>query len=247
MTGCEVVWVNRNVIDSFRVGEDGCTNDGTVCTDFGATCRQSDGLCICTGNEPNFRKPTSKDYGCLSSDSVRAGIGRNLNCAFRPFQLIPYSHQDPATSFSDTNLDVLTSCSLTKAVTKFPDNPNYIDQPWLNESYVDLKISNEKLDFKWKKSVPTLQGTIITLSLFCTLSSSSLTTKCLRAKILGTWPADAVSVPTKPTVTSTKQSKDTKTKPSQIKTKTTSPVTVTTITTAEPKSTASARSDDDSN
>jgi hypothetical protein len=24
MTGCEVVLVNRNIIDSFRVGEDGC-------------------------------------------------------------------------------------------------------------------------------------------------------------------------------------------------------------------------------
>jgi hypothetical protein len=49
MTGCEVVLVNRNITDSFRVGEDGCTNDATVCTDFGATC-QLDGLCLCNVN-----------------------------------------------------------------------------------------------------------------------------------------------------------------------------------------------------
>jgi hypothetical protein len=27
MTGCEVVLVNRNVLDSFRVGKDGCTHN----------------------------------------------------------------------------------------------------------------------------------------------------------------------------------------------------------------------------
>ena len=79
MTGCEVVLVNRNVTDSFRVGEDGCTNDASVCTDFGTACRQSDGLCLCPVGEPNFRKPTGvKDYGCLNSESIRLGAGECL-------------------------------------------------------------------------------------------------------------------------------------------------------------------------
>jgi hypothetical protein len=43
---------------------------------------------------------------------------------------------------------------LTKALAKFPDNLAGIDLPWLDESYVDLKVSNEKLDFKvWKSAV----------------------------------------------------------------------------------------------
>ena len=76
-----------------------------------------------------------------------------MSCEFRPFQLIQYSHQDPATRFSNPNV-ALTSCSLTKALAKFPDNLAGIDLPWLDESYVDLKVSNEKLDFKvWKSAV----------------------------------------------------------------------------------------------
>jgi hypothetical protein len=44
--------------------------------------------------------------------------------------------------------------------------------------------------FQWKRSVPDLRGTIITLHLKCALSlSNSVVTKCLRAKILGTWSA----------------------------------------------------------
>ncbi|CAB4039550.1 Hypothetical predicted protein, partial [Paramuricea clavata] len=202
ITDCEVVLVNRNVADSFRVGKDGCTNDTSVCTDFATACRQSDGLCLCPVGQPNFRKPTSaKDYGCLNSESIRLGA--------------------------------------VKALAKFPDNPSDIDLQWLDESYVDLAVANETLNFKWKRSVPTLQGSIITLSLFCTLGSSSSTTKCLRAKVLGTWPADAVSTPTEQTVTSSQP------KSYQITTKTTLPVTVITGITTEPKSTASASSDKD--
>ena len=78
LTGCEVVLVNRDVLDSFRVGKDGCTYDTRVCTNR-ATC-QSDGSCLCSDDEPNFRNPThrrgdDKDYGCVDSDSIRAGVG----------------------------------------------------------------------------------------------------------------------------------------------------------------------------
>jgi hypothetical protein len=55
MTACEVVWVNRNVTDSFRVGNDGCTNDTGLCTSS-ATC-QSDGLCLCKSDRPSYRNP----------------------------------------------------------------------------------------------------------------------------------------------------------------------------------------------
>ena len=59
MTGCEVVWVNRNVTDSIRAGKDGCTNDTSVCPSH-AEC-QADGSCLCDANNPNFRNPVIVD------------------------------------------------------------------------------------------------------------------------------------------------------------------------------------------
>jgi hypothetical protein len=81
MTGCEVVRVNRNALDSFCVGKDGCKFDTSVCTSR-ATC-QSDNSCLCSDDEPNFRNPRtragdSKDYGCLDSESIRTGVGKFL-------------------------------------------------------------------------------------------------------------------------------------------------------------------------
>jgi hypothetical protein len=52
MTGCEVVLVNRNVTDSFRVGKDGCTSDTSVCKS-NATC-QPDGSCLCNSKRPSY-------------------------------------------------------------------------------------------------------------------------------------------------------------------------------------------------
>jgi hypothetical protein len=73
MTACEVVWVNRNVTDSFRVGNNGCTNDTGLCTSS-ATC-QSDGLCLCKSDRPSYRNPVievkdskivyGNSYGCI--------------------------------------------------------------------------------------------------------------------------------------------------------------------------------------
>ena len=85
MTGCEVVLVNRNITDSFRVGEDGCKNNASdsVCTSL-ATC-QSDGSCLCSGSKPNFRNPNiivgggleyGDSYGCVSSEHLRFGVGK---------------------------------------------------------------------------------------------------------------------------------------------------------------------------
>jgi hypothetical protein len=77
-TGCEVVWVNRNVRDSFLVGKDGCMYDSNVCTNFDARCTTPAGVCLC-GSKPNYRNPRpgdDKGYGCLDNHSMRtAGIG----------------------------------------------------------------------------------------------------------------------------------------------------------------------------
>jgi hypothetical protein len=83
MTGCEVVWVNRNVTDSFRVGKDGCTNDTSICRRSSATCQSDSGLCLCGVDQPNFRNPavessSDKVYGCISNDNIRTGFGEFL-------------------------------------------------------------------------------------------------------------------------------------------------------------------------
>jgi hypothetical protein len=83
LTGCEVVLVNRNVLDSFRVGKDGCTHNSSVCTNSQSICRKSDGLCSCTRFQPNFRNPRTragddKGYGCINNKSIRTGAGECL-------------------------------------------------------------------------------------------------------------------------------------------------------------------------
>ena len=85
MIGCEVVCVNRNVTDSFRVGRNGCTNDTNVCANVSATC-QSDGSCLCDSTSPNYRNPViefnenmefvyGSSYGCIKNMLIRYGVG----------------------------------------------------------------------------------------------------------------------------------------------------------------------------
>ncbi|CAB4008248.1 Hypothetical predicted protein [Paramuricea clavata] len=220
ITGCEVVLVNRNVTDSFRFGKDGCTNDERVCTSS-ATC-QSDGSCLCSADKPNFRNPATrsgvdKSYGCLDSESIRFGlVGGSENCSFGPFQLLPYSQNKPARKFSGSDNQRMENCYLFYLPqAKFPNNATEIELQRFEKSDVDLNVSNNDLYFKWKRSVPNLKGTIITFSLQCVAKNENArrTTHqitCLRAKVLGTWSADAVSestkvsVSTEPTITSTK-------------------------------------------
>ena len=83
VTSCEVVLVNRNVTDSFRVGKDGCTNDTNICRRSSATCQSDSGLCLCGVDQPNFRNPavessSDKVYGCISNDNIRTGFGEFL-------------------------------------------------------------------------------------------------------------------------------------------------------------------------
>jgi hypothetical protein len=68
MIGCEVVWVNRNVTDSFRVGEDGCTSDSSVCPES-STCQRDSGLCLCG------HKPTLLNSECLRNRDILRGAG----------------------------------------------------------------------------------------------------------------------------------------------------------------------------
>ena len=79
MIGCEVVWVNRNVTDSFRVGKDGCTKNTSVCPSS-STCQTDSGLCLCLNGEPTFTNPSGKTgdgqgYGCLSRYNKSNGAG----------------------------------------------------------------------------------------------------------------------------------------------------------------------------
>lgn len=96
-TGCQVIWVNHNVTDSFRVGKDGCMNNQSLCTSS-ARCH-SDGLCLCKTETPNYRNPVhhkkshvslhNDTYGCISNLTIRTSISGEsnfhyiqFNCAF---------------------------------------------------------------------------------------------------------------------------------------------------------------------
>ena len=76
-------------------------------------------------------------------------------CSFKPFQLIPYSHNAAATQLKQQNN--MTSCFLNskkKPQAKFPNITNSVDLQWLDDSYVKFSVSNNILDFKvWKSTV----------------------------------------------------------------------------------------------
>ena len=83
LSSCEVVSVNRNVTDSFLVGENGCTNNPSVCTTRSAIC-QPDGWCLCSSLRPTYRNPVIQvksrklHYGsvdgCVSNQYISAGV-----------------------------------------------------------------------------------------------------------------------------------------------------------------------------
>ena len=81
LTSCQVVWINRNVTDSFRVGTEGCKSDGSICTTRYATC-QADGSCLCHEDSPNFRNLVivsfdkyGETYGCVKSEYIHDRVG----------------------------------------------------------------------------------------------------------------------------------------------------------------------------
>jgi hypothetical protein len=101
-------------------------------------------------------------------------IGTDRFCEFKPFQLIPYSHEEPATQFISSS--TIFSCFLyshanSKAQAKFPNNTKEMDLQWLDESYVNFTVSNNKLYFKVLKSTVMLAS--LTFFRICFSVSSS--------------------------------------------------------------------------
>lgn len=60
---------------------------------------------------------------------------------------------ETATKFSDIDNQklLMNSCTLTKALEKFPDNAREMKLQWLDQSYVDLNVSNNNMYFKVSK------------------------------------------------------------------------------------------------
>ena len=170
-----------------------------------AQVRQRDsGLCLC-GRLPNFLNPDVKNgYKCVIGKEIRHGLdGLGDLCSFEPFQLIPYSHNEPATQFKQE--ETMTSCALSKkqkTLAKFPNITKNVELEWLDDSYVQFSVKDNILYFKWKQSVPSLQGAIITLHLLCVRRDEKHVSYCLRAKVFGTWPPESSSSQktTKPTL-----------------------------------------------
>ena len=51
----DLAWVTRDVIDIFRIGEEGCLINKSVCTTTASW--QNDGSCLCNEGTPHFRNP----------------------------------------------------------------------------------------------------------------------------------------------------------------------------------------------
>ena len=159
LSSSEVVLVNRNQIDSFRVGKDGCKNDNNICS-TSAICRMSDGFCQCKSNTPTYRKFILNTnglkglvYGCVSNSLI--GLSSNNernNCSFTASNVIPFSHNDSPVKFSYNGSNVeLKTCRLVKAWTKTPNTAIETEMKWMNDSYVGLSVSDNSLYFKVSK------------------------------------------------------------------------------------------------
>ena len=81
MSSCQELVVNRNVRDTFRVGNVDCINNSSICTTRSATC-QTDGSCFCNEDSPNFRNPVierfdkyGETYGCVRSEYILDRVG----------------------------------------------------------------------------------------------------------------------------------------------------------------------------
>lgn len=73
----EVVWVQRHIRDRFRVGEDGCKKDTSVCTSS-ASCQTGSGLCLCNEDSLNFVShdvESSYGYGCVKDGKIPFQFG----------------------------------------------------------------------------------------------------------------------------------------------------------------------------
>ena len=81
-------------------------------------------------------------------------IGGSENCAFGPFQLLPYSQNEPARKFNGSDDQRMESCYLLYLPqAKFPNNATEIELQRFDKSHVDLNVSNNDLYFKVRINV----------------------------------------------------------------------------------------------
>ena len=74
-------------------------------------------------------------------------------CPFKPFQVIPYSHNGPPTKFTHKSVKTLLRCTLltrpkARPQVKFSEYTEEMDLQWLDPSYVNFTVSKKDLYFK---------------------------------------------------------------------------------------------------
>ena len=148
----------------------------------------------------------------------------NYPCQLKPFQDIPYSPKDTPTKFTveSNSAKRLLGCYLISGA-KGPGNATEMDIKWLKESYINVTVSNKDFYFQvcysvcssmttylqpigahsnknfifslqWKRSVPSLKGSIITIRFSCQITNNTREQMCLEAKVLGSRSPGRLSV-----------------------------------------------------
>jgi hypothetical protein len=75
----------------------------------------------------------------------------------------------------------MKSCTLTKALAKFPDNAREMELLWLDKSYVDLNVSNKDIYIKVRKYIDLcLSLTMFKISLFFSFLVEKISSKFAR-------------------------------------------------------------------
>ena len=104
----EVVLVERNITDSFRIGKDGCRSDTSVCPSS-ATCQPDTGLCLCKKDSPHFLDHVGENlsqYGCERTKNIRHHIGKRfvVSCLLIETKLLNLNIKLACASQDQTNL-----------------------------------------------------------------------------------------------------------------------------------------------
>ena len=78
-----------------------------------------------------------------------------LPCILKPFQVIPYSPEDPPTKFTveDSSEERLLNCYLLNVTRGQSNDAAEMQLRWLDKSYVNLTVLNRNLFFKVSYSV----------------------------------------------------------------------------------------------
>ena len=95
-------------------------------------------------------------FQCYSNIFVNTGAHP---CELKPFQLVPYSHNDPPTKFTvDVNgVEMLLHCSVLNGTTrnkkarpqvKYPRYSKEMELNWMEKSYINFTVSKKDFFFK---------------------------------------------------------------------------------------------------